>query len=82
MKERGLPLGIGSLIEFYIAEDNGKSKLVRDKAKLASEKGEYNLQYYLEKQILPSVEQIFNVFGWNIKEIIDGNKQENLKKWF
>jgi DNA polymerase elongation subunit (family B) len=82
MQEQGNPIGIGSLIEFYIAEDNGKSKLVRDKVKLPEEKGEYNLQYYLEKQILPSVEQIFNVFGLNIKEIIDGNKQEDLKKWF
>ena len=81
MKERGLPIGIGSLIEFYIAEDNGKSKLVRDKAKLPEEKGDYNIKYYLEKQILPSVEQIFHIFGIEIKEVIDGKKQDRLSRW-
>jgi len=81
MQERGLPIGIGSLIEFYIAEDNGKSKLVRDKVRLPEEKTEYNIKYYLEKQILPSVEQIFHVFGINIKEVIDGKKQDKLSRW-
>jgi DNA polymerase I len=75
-------VGIGTLIEYYIGESKGKSKLVRDRALLKDEKGEYDIKYYLEKQILPSVEQIFNVFKIKIQEIIDGQKQENLKKWF
>jgi DNA polymerase Pol2 len=82
MKERGIPINVGSLIEFYIAEDNGKSKLVRDKTKLLDEKGKYNIKYYLEKQIIPSVENIFQVFNVNIKEITEGKKQEKLGKWF
>ncbi|HKL23175.1 MAG TPA: DNA polymerase domain-containing protein, partial [Candidatus Nanoarchaeia archaeon] len=82
MKERGIPVGIGTLIEYYIAESNTTSKLVRDKAKLTSEKGKYDIKYYLEKQILPSVEQIFHVFKIEIKEIIDGKKQDKLSKWF
>ena len=82
MKERKEPVGIGSLIEYYIGESKGKSKLVRDRALLKDEKGDYDIKYYLEKQILPSVEQIFNIFKIKIQEIIDGQKQENLKKWF
>jgi DNA polymerase elongation subunit (family B) len=82
MKEKNLPVGIGTLIEFYIAENNGRSKLIRDKAKLPEEKGKYDIKYYLEKQILPSVEQIFHVFNIEIKEIIDGKKQDKLNKWF
>jgi len=82
MKEQKIPVEQGGLIEYYIAETKDKKKLVRDKVKLPNEKGEYNIEYYLEKQILPAVENIFHVFGINIKEIIDGKKQEGLGKWF
>ena len=54
------------------------SKLIREKVKLPDEKGEYNIQYYLEHQIIPAVENILEVFGINLKEISDGKKQMNL----
>lgn len=82
IKKTGENVGIGSLIEYYIGETKSNSKLVRDKAFLKEENIPYDINYYLEKQIIPSVEQIFNIFKINIKEIIDGQKQENLKKWF
>lgn len=82
MKEKKEPVSEGTLVEYYIAEDNGKGKLVREKVKLPSEEGKYDIDYYLEKQIFPSVENIFQVFKINIKEFIDKQKQENLKKWF
>jgi DNA polymerase, archaea type len=82
MKSLGTPLTIGSLIEYYIGESNTKSKLVRDKVKLPEEKTNYDIKYYLEKQIIPSAENIFQIFGINLKEIIEGKKQENLGKWF
>jgi len=75
MKELQMPIDPGSLMEYYIAESGEKKKLVRDKVKLPEEKGEYDIKYYLEHQILPAVENIFNVFGINIKEVIDGKKQ-------
>lgn len=79
MKEQEIPITEGGLIEYYLAEDSGKvSKLVRDKVKLPHEKGEYNIKYYLEKQILPAVENIFQVFEIDIKEIIEGKKQTSL----
>jgi len=78
MKEQNIPLSQGNLIAYYIAESKDKKKLVRDKVKLPEEKGEYDIQYYLERQILPAVENIFQVFGINIKEVIDGKKQMTL----
>ena len=66
------------MIEYYIAETREKKKLVRDKVKLPDEKGEYNIEYYLNKQILPAVENIFQVFNININEIIEGKKQTKL----
>jgi DNA polymerase elongation subunit (family B) len=82
MKEREIPVAQGDLIEYYLAETNTKSKLVRDKVKLPDETAPYDITYYLEKQILPAVENIFQVFNINLKDMIEGKKQENLSKWF
>jgi len=78
MQEKEISVGEGNLINYFIAETRDKKKLVRDKVKLPNEKGEYNIQYYLERQILPAVENIFQVFNVNIKEIIDGKRQMTL----
>lgn len=78
MQEKEIPISQGNLVAYYIAETRSKKKLVRDKVKLPEEKGEYNIKYYLENQILPAVENIFQVFGTNIKEIIKGRKQTTL----
>lgn len=80
MKEAEIPVSQGNLIEYFIAETKpgSKVKLVREKVKLPNEKGEYNIKYYLERQILPAIENIFQVFGINAKEIIDGKKQMTL----
>lgn len=81
MKEQKIPISEGGLILYYIAETSEKKKLVRDKVKLPDEKGEYNIEYYLEKQILPAVENIFQVFNIDIKQIIEGKNQNKLSKW-
>ena len=78
MKEKGMPLDVGMLLEYFIAETRETKKLVREKVKLPDEKGEYNIQYYLEHQILPAVGNIFEVFNVNIKEIADGKRQTKL----
>lgn len=86
MQALEMPIDIGMLIEYYIAEPEnhqktktGKTKaLVRERAKLPNEKGEYDIEYYLNHQILPAVENIFEVFNLNINEIIDGKKQMKL----
>jgi len=80
MKEQGMPVDIGMLIEYYIAEpENGKKRaLVRERARLPDNSGNYDIKYYLENQILPAVENILEVFNINIKEIIEGKKQTKL----
>ncbi|MEK6840491.1 MAG: DNA-directed DNA polymerase [Nanoarchaeota archaeon] len=78
MKERGIPISGANLIEYFIAETREKKKLVRECVKLMEEKGEYNIEYYLNRQILPAVENIFQVFNINVKEILDGKKQTKL----
>jgi len=78
MKEKEMPVDAGNLIYFFIAETREKKKLIREMVKLPDEKGEYNIGYYLNNQILPAVENIFQVFNINIKEIIEGKKQMTL----
>ena len=80
MQELGEPIDIGMLIRFFIAEVRSEKskKLVREKVKLPEEKGEYNIKYYLEHQLIPAVENIFEVFNINVKEVADGNRQKKL----
>jgi DNA polymerase elongation subunit (family B) len=83
MEEAKIPVGEGNLIEYFIAETKEKKKLIRDGVKLPDEEGEYDIEYYLEHQILPAVENIFQVFGIEIKELIEEKKrnQNKLNKW-
>lgn len=78
MKDAGVPVNLGMLIEYYISETKVKKSLVRDKVKLPDEQGDYNIEYYLDHQIIPAVESILDVFGVNIQETADGSKQKKL----
>ena len=78
MQEQGMKVAIGSLIEYYIAESNEKRALVRDRAKLPDEEGNYDIEYYLKNQILPAAENIFEVFEVNVNDLIDGERQKGL----
>lgn len=78
MKEKNIPISQGNLVQYYIAETEGKSKLVRDKVKLPVEEGRYEIKYYLEKQILPAVENIFHVFNIEIKDYLENSRQMTL----
>ncbi len=78
MREKEIPITQGNLVEYFIAETREKKKLVREKVKLPDEKGKYNIKYYLERQILPAVENIFQVFNIDVREVIEGKKQTKL----
>ncbi len=79
MEEQKIPIDEGALIEYYIADIGEKKKLVRDKVKLAHEVGNYDIEYYLEHQILPAVENIFQVFNIDINTILNNKKQTTLE---
>ncbi len=77
MKEKGIPVGPGSMIEYVVSDKGGKN--VRDKARLIEEckKGAYDVEYYLNNQILPAHEKIFEALGFK-KEDVVGKKQQTL----
>jgi len=76
MEEQGIPVSLGMLIEFYIGE--GKGKRIGDRVKLPDEGGNYDVEYYLNNQILPAVENIFEVLDVDVKEILSGQTQKEL----
>ncbi len=78
MIKLGMPLDPGALIEYYIAENNNKKALARDKAALPDEEKPYDIEYYLNKQLIPAVENIFHVFNIEIKDLIKGTEQKKL----
>jgi DNA polymerase elongation subunit (family B) len=79
MRKAGMQVGIGMLIEYYIGESSdGKKALVRERAKMPDEKSKYDIEYYLNNQILPSVENILEVFDIKVDELAEGKKQMNL----
>jgi len=78
MIERKMPLSQDSLVQYYIAENQGKKSLIRDKVKLPDEEGKYETDYYLKHQILPAVENIMQVFNVNVYEMIEKKKQKTL----
>lgn len=77
LEERGVPVNVGMLIEYFIAETKQNKKLVREKVKLPEEEGDYSIEYYLEHQIIPAVENIFEVFGITRDDLL-GQKQKKL----
>ena len=78
MLENNIPVNRGMLIEYYIAESSDKKALTRERAVFPDENKLYDIDYYLNKQVLPAVENIFQVFGIDIVMIIKGSKQKTL----
>ncbi|MFA6022816.1 MAG: DNA-directed DNA polymerase [Candidatus Pacearchaeota archaeon] len=78
MIEEGIPVDQGMLIKYYIAESNDKKAITRDRAVMPEENKPYDIKYYLEKQLLPAVENIFMVFNINSNDLIDLKKQKKL----
>ncbi|MDP2946890.1 MAG: DNA-directed DNA polymerase [Nanoarchaeota archaeon] len=78
MKEKNIPVSEGMLIEYFVGKNHTKSKKIGDRVFLPDEKADYDIDYYLNNQIIPSVENIFEIFGVNVNEIIKGEEQKKL----
>jgi DNA polymerase, archaea type len=80
-KEKGLNISNKDVVEYVITD---KGKTVSEKAKvieLVKDK-EYDANYYVEKQLIPAIFPILNVFGVSKEELISNTKQKNLKDFF
>ncbi|MBW2963822.1 DNA-directed DNA polymerase [Candidatus Woesearchaeota archaeon] len=76
MKSKGIDVFPGMIISYVVTA--GKEK-IRDRARLPEEvkQGDYDAEYYVNNQVLPAVETIFEVFGHNAEDIAEGKKKQS-----
>jgi len=81
MKHKGVKVGPGSTIEFVITK---QGKKIRDKARLPDEvkQKDYDPDYYINNQVVPAVEKIFEVLGYTKEDLLETKEQNKLEKFF
>jgi len=77
--KRGKKLGRGSVISYVITRSGGS---ISDKAELLEFAPNYDPQYYIDRQVLPSVMKILKELGYDEYELKHGGKQKGLGDWF
>lgn len=72
MKERGVAVGAGTRVAYVVVK--GKEKAVRDRVRLVDEarQDSYDGEYYINNQVIPAVEKIFEVIGVDIDKATSG----------
>ncbi|MDP7506152.1 MAG: DNA-directed DNA polymerase [Candidatus Woesearchaeota archaeon] len=80
MEKKKLPVGPGVLVRYVIK--SGKEK-ISERARMPDEieEDEYDAEYYINNQVLPSVEKIFEVLGYEKDDIVE-NEQSKLESFF
>jgi DNA polymerase I len=78
---QGHNVGPGSMIKFIVTAGKG---IIRDRAKLPEEveQGDYDAEYYINNQVVPAVERIFNVLGHEKEELTEEHSQSKLDGFF
>ncbi len=77
MKNKGFDVFPGTAIRFVVAKGLGK---IRDKVRLYDEvsQDDYDGEYYINNQVIPSVERIFHVLGIKEEDLIEKDQQKTL----
>ncbi len=81
MQERGEKVGAGTTVSYIVTE--GRS-IIRDRAKLPEEvkAGEYDAEYYIANQVVPSVGKILDVIGYESRQLLEEREQSKLQSFF
>ncbi len=81
MKDKGIPVGPGSLIRYVITKGAGK---IGDRARLPEEVSDddYDPEYYINNQVIPSVDRILMVLGYDKDELLESKAQMKLGGFF
>ena len=76
MQEKGDFMGAGALIKYIITEGKG---IIRERAKPLDEAKDYDAEYYIHHQIIPSVKSIFEVLGISKDLLASKHPQSSLR---
>jgi len=79
MKEQGLYVVPGSIINYIVGPGKGR---IKDRAFLPNEIEDYDPDYYINNQIIPAVDKIFDALGYNLEELLKSKEQSSLHSFF
>ena len=80
MADKGYIVGPRTMVKYVISKHGKK---IRDKVRLPEEvkREDIDVDYYINNQIIPAVESIFSVLGYNVEQLIT-KKQKDLGEYF
>ncbi|MFH1642357.1 MAG: DNA-directed DNA polymerase [Nanoarchaeota archaeon] len=80
MKNKGLNVLPGDIIQYIVKPG---SELIRDRSYMPDDvkQGEYDPDYYVNNQVVPAVENIFEVLGYSKEELVQSKGQKKLGKF-
>ena len=81
LKNKGKSIGPGTMIKYIVTQGND---MIRNRAKLPEEvgEGEYDADYYINNQVIPAIERIFNVLGYKKEDLLEMKEQTKLEGFF
>ncbi|MDP3765112.1 MAG: DNA-directed DNA polymerase [Nanoarchaeota archaeon] len=81
LKNKGRNIGPGSIIKYVVTQG---SDIIRNRSKLPEEikEDEYDADYYINNQVIPAVERIFNVLGYKKEDLLETKEQTKLEGFF
>lgn len=81
MQAKGYPMVAGSLVRYIVVQGKGK---ISDRVKLPeeAEEGEYDDVYYINNQVIPAVDRIFEVLGYSKDALTESKDQSKLGSFF
>jgi len=78
MKAKGEHVGPGLTVQYVVTPGKGN---IGDRAEIPEDAKNYDADYYINNQILPVVEKIFDVLGRGREELVAGKKQMKLGEY-
>ena len=81
LQNKGKNIGPGSIIKYVVTQGND---IIRNRSKLPEEvkENEYDADYYINNQVIPAVERIFNVLGYKKEDLLELKEQTKLEGFF
>ena len=81
LQNQGINVGPGSMIRFVVTSG---SDIIRNRSKLPEEvkNNDYDPDYYINNQVVPAIERIFNVLGYTKEDLLEIKEQTKLGGFF
>ena len=78
---KGRQITPGTIIKYVVTQG---SDIIRNRSKLPEEvkENEYDPDYYINNQVIPAVERIFNVLGYKKEDLLEIKEQTKLEGFF